>query len=286
MKKHAIILIISILIIIKLNAQSGWTREKNGIFAKAGVFTLSGNKYYGLDGRLNNGANTFYQTALTFYGEYGITKNITGIINYPYFKFQHYKGYDIVSGIGDPQLELKFSLWRKIPIVSLSIGAELPLASQDNKSFSKTEITPGFRDFANLPTGDGDFNYWGTLAISTGFGSSPGWFTIWGQYNRRSKGFSDQRRMGLELGYKWTTKFWTNARMVGLYQGKIKDKVGSASIVNGQGTQFTTLNIGASYEFIKHWSLTFDWQTYNDFLVKRKNVYSTPLFMAGISAEF
>jgi hypothetical protein len=286
MKKQSILLIISILFIIKSYSQSGWTREKNGIFAKAGIFTLSGNKYYGLEGRLNAGANTFYQTALIFYGEYGITKYVTGIINYPYFKFQHYKDFDIVSGIGDPQLELKFSLLRKIPVVSFSIGAEIPLASQDNKSFAKTETAPGLRDFANLPTGDGDFNYWGTLSISSGFGSTPGWFTIWGQYNRRSKGFNDQRRLGLELGYKWTTKFWTNMRIIGLFQSKKKENAGGASIVNGQGMQFTTSNVGVAYEFVKHWSFTFDWQTYNDFLAKRKNVYSTPLYMIGISAEF
>ena len=275
-----------------LSAQSGWTRNRGGFFGKAGYYIVSGNKYIQTDGQAAIG-NTFTQQAFTVYGEYGITKNITGILNYPLFKLNRYNITETVSGIGDPQLELRFALLKKIPVISASIGAELPLAGKTNFAYYK-EINPqlGVREYINLPTGEGDFKYWGSLSMSAGFGSVPGWGTIWGQYQVRGNDplsknpFHNRAKLGFEIGYKWTPKFWTNMRLLGLFDAQ-KSKTGStASITNGQGTQYTTLGLGASYEVIKHWNITFDYQNYNDFLVKRKNIYATPFFQLGVSTEF
>jgi hypothetical protein len=269
-----------------VEAQSGWTRNKGGVFLKAGYFNASSDQLLDANGNRVLGANKFSQDALTLYGEYGITKRLTAILNYPFYKFQRYLGYETASGFGDPQIELKWSLLRKIPVVSVSLGAELPFAAATNYSFIKT----GDRtQFANLPAGDGDFNYWGTLAVSSGFGTTPGWATIWGQYNRRGKPagftekFRDQTKLGFEVGYKWTPEFWTNARLSGLWT---QAPQANSSFINGDGAQYTTLMFGVSYEFIAHYSLTFDYQTYTDWLVKRKNIYSTPLYAVGFSAEF
>jgi hypothetical protein len=267
-------------------AQSGWTRNKGGGYLKTGFFAVGGNNYYDTEGVLNTQVNRFSQRALTFYGEYGINKNITAILNYPYFKFQNYDNYEVVKGIGDPQIEVKFSVLRKIPVVSLAFGVELPLAKSTNLSYANTENAFGVRDVVNLPTGDGDFNGWSTLAISSGFWEGLGWVSMWGRYDVRTEGYANQARLGIELGYKWTTKLWTNARLVGLYQMAEKSNASTASFINGQNTQWTTLNVGAAYELIKGWSVTFDWQTYNDFLVKRKNVYAVPLYQLGVSYEF
>ncbi len=283
-----IILFLSIVVLSNpiAHAQSGWTRGKGGIYAKAGVSTLSGDKYYGVDGNLNKNVRTFNQQLLTFYGEYGITKNVTVILNYPYLKFQHYKEFETVAGTGNPQIELRMALYKKIPVVSFAVGAELPISQQTNISNAKFETAPGIRESINLPSGYADFNYWGTLAISSGFGSTPGWATISGQYVIRGKEYSNQARLGFELGYKWTPKFWTNARLVGMYQIKKVKNASTGNITNGEGTEFTTFNIGSAYEFMKDWSITADFQTYNNSLVSLKNVYSAPFYQVGISAEF
>ena len=286
MKNILILLIISFLCLEKTNAQSGWTREKGGIYAKAGVSYLSSDKYYDVDGKLNKGSRKFYQQLLTFYGEYGINKNITAILNYPYLKFQHYKDFETVAGIGNPQVELRFALLKKIPVVSFAVGAELPVANQTNISQAKFETAPGIREAINLPAGYADFNYWGTLAISSGFGSTPGWATVFGQYLLRGKNYSNQAKLGFEIGYKWTPNFWTNARFVGLYQVKNANNTNTGNITNGEGTEFTTIGIGAAYQFKKNWHITADYQTYNSILVTLKNVYSTPFYQIGVSAEF
>jgi hypothetical protein len=191
-----------------------------------------------------------------------------------------------VAGTGNPQLELRFALYKKIPVVSLAIGAELPISQQTNISQAKFETAPGVRESTNLPSGYEDFNYWSTLAISSGFGSTPGWVTISGQFVKRGKNYSNQARLGFELGYKWTPKFWTNARLVGLYRIAKGDNASTGNITNGEGTEYTILNIGVAYELIKNWSITADYQTYNTLLVPLKNVYSAPFYQIGVSAEF
>ncbi len=270
---------------INSSAQSGWTRSKGGIYAKTGVSTLTSDKYYDTEGKLNTGSRQFYQQMLSFYGEYGVTKNITAILNYPFLKFQRYKDFETVKGIANPQLELRFALFKKIPVVSLAVGGEIPIAKQNNFSVAKFESAPGIRESVNLPAGYADFNYWGTLAISSGFGNVPGWATISSQYVVRGKNYSNQARLGFEIGYKWTPIFWTNARLTGFYQANKKAGT-TGNITNGESTEYTTIAVGAAYEFKKHWSITADFQAYNDILVRLKNVYSAPFYQIGFSIEF
>jgi hypothetical protein len=290
--KTAILLIFNILYTLNSAAQSGWTRNKGGFFGKTGYYIVSGNTYIDVEGKTQK-ANTFTQQAFTMYGEYGITKNITAILNYPFVKFNRYDITETVGGIGDPQLELRFALLKKIPVVSAGIGIEVPLAKKENLAYHKLENPLlGIKEFVNLPTGEGDFKYWTSLSVSSGLGNTPGWLTIWGQYQVRGKdplnknAFHNRAKLGFELGYKWTTKFWTNARLVGLYDAQKNKTLSSASFTNGQGTQYSTLGLGASYEFVHNWNITFDYQNYNDFLVKKTNIYATPFFQLGVSAEF
>ncbi len=267
--------------------QSGWTRNKGGIYAKAGFYTLNGSNYFNTEGVKTTASSRadFHQQALTFYGEYGVTKNITTILNFPYLKWQGYADDKRAVGVGNPQIELKFALYRKVPVVAFSVGAELPIASQTNFSEARTPDEFGVIQRVNLPTGYADFNYWGTLALSSGFWEGTGWATVFGQYIVRGKDFNNQTKLGFELGYKWTPQFWTNARLVGWYQAQAKNGA-TSSIVNGQNTEYTSLNIGAAYEIVKHWSLTLDYQTINNFLVRPKNIQGAPLFQVGVSAEF
>ena len=264
--------------------QSGWTRNKGGVYAKTGFYTSNGSNYFNTEG-VKSPSNDFHQQALTFYGEYGVTKNITTILNFPYFKGQGYADDKRAVGVGNPQIELKFALYRKVPVVAFSVGVELPFASQINYSEARQANNLGVVNRLNLPTGYPDFNYWGTLAISSGFWQGLGWVSAYSQYIVRGKDFNNQTKLGFEFGYKWSPRFWTNARLVGWYQAQAKNGV-NASIVNGQGTEYTSLGIGAAYEIVKHWSLTFDYQATNNILVRPKNIQDMSLFQLGMSAEF
>ncbi len=287
MKKICFLLFINFLYIGKsqMLGQSGWTRNKGGVYAKLGFYTLNGSIYYNTEG-VETPSNTFHQQAATLYGEYGINKKITAILNFPVFKTQYYTDYEAAKGVGNPQIELKFALFKKIPVVACFVGAELPLSNQTNFSTAKTANSIGLFDKINLPTGYADFNFWGTVAASSGFWQGMGWVTTYGQYIVRGTEFNNQAKLGFEIGYKWTPKFWTNARLVGWYQASSKTTTVNGSIFNGQGTQYTSFGIGTAYEIVKHWSLTADFQSFNNILVRPKNVLSAPFFQLGISAEY
>jgi hypothetical protein len=287
MKKLFFLLFINIFYVgqSQILGQSGWTRNKGGVYAKLGFYTLKGAKYFDTEGvKIAN--KTFHQQAMTLYGEYGINKNITAILNFPVVKKQFYSNYSAVTGLGNPQIEIKMSVLRKIPVIALSIGAELPIAKQANYSVAKTADNLGIFDKINLPTGYPDLNYWGTLAVSSGFWQGLGWGTFYGQYIFRGKDINNQAKFGIEMGYKWTPQFWTNARLVGWYKASSKTSNVNASFINGQSTQYTSLGIGAAYEIVKHWSLTADFQSVNNILVRPKNTQDAPFFQLGISAEF
>ncbi len=266
-------------------AQSGWTRNKGGVYAKLGFYTLNGSNYYNTEG-VKVASNTFHQRAMTVYGEYGINKNLTTILNFPVLKSQYYRDDEPAIGLGNPQIELKFAVLKKFPVVSFSVGAELPLAKQTNYSTARQANSLGIFEKTNLPTGYPDLNYWGTLAISSGFWQGMGWATVYGQYIFRGEDINNQAKLGFETGYKWTPKFWTNARLTGWYTASSKTTNVNGSIFNGQDTKFTSLGIGAAYEVVKHWSLTADYQSINNFLVRPKNTQDAPLFQLGVSAEF
>lgn len=266
-------------------AQSAWTRNKGGIYAKLGAYTSNGANYYDTEG-VKTASSAFHQRAITFYGEYGIHKNLTAIVNFPLLKTQYYRDDKPAMGVGNPQIELKMAILKKIPVVSFSVGAELPIAKQTNYSVARTANNLGIFEQNNLPTGYPDFNYWGTLAVSSGFWQGMGWATVYGQYIVRGKNINNQAKLGFETGYKWTPKFWTNARLTGWYTASSKTTTLNGSIFNGQDTEFTSLGIGAAYEIVKHWSLTFDYQQVSNILVRPKNTQDAPLFLLGVSAEF
>ncbi len=99
--KYIIVIVSLLLLQINVFGQSGWTREKGGLFVHASVNTFSSNDFYSVTGNLANQGDRFQSQALTIYGEYGITNRITGLINMPLYKSSRFSGTDRVGGIGD-----------------------------------------------------------------------------------------------------------------------------------------------------------------------------------------
>lgn len=270
-------------ICFKSSGQSGWTRSKKTYFVKLAYNFFQSNNYYNLEGE-NISTARFRQHAITFYGEYGVTDNLTIIAHVPLFKANGFETTETVYGLGDLKVELKYALFKKknIPL-TLSIAPEFPTGSRDNFATNKSNSF----ERINLPTGDGEFNVWTTLAGSVSFYPVEAYLSAHGAYNFRTSyqgyDFRDQFKFGMEAGYKLVNLIWINAILQA--QKSLGKQAGMTDFVRGDGTAFTSFGLGAAYEFIEHWSLSFLYWNYGDFIIKRRNIYSDPTFSIGVFYE-
>jgi hypothetical protein len=217
---------------------------------------------------------------MVFYGEYGVTDKFTVIANLPLQNFNGFETTETVSGLGDLRLEFKHSILKKILPLAISVAPEIPTGRANN--FANSIVNDFER--INLPSGDGEFNVWTTLATSFALGDFPFYGSLFGSYNYRTQydgiSFSDQIAVGMELGYKIADKVWVNARLNGLTS--VDEITEVTDFVRGDGTEYTSYSIGASVPVYKEFHLNLNYRNFNDLLFQRKNIYSGGVFTIGI----
>ncbi len=263
-------------------SQSGWTRKKNTYFLKTSFNLFSSSDYYTPDGAKLK-TTQFNQQSLNLYGEYGISDKFTAIINLPMLKLNSYDNTERASGIGDLKIELKYALLQKRIPVTIALAPEFPTGSKDNYAQNKLSAI----DQINLPTGDGEFNVWSTLAASHSFHPLPIYMSLSTTYNFRTqyKGFSfrDQVKFNFEAGYKLLDKIWFNGTLSA--QTSVGKSNGTTDFTRGEGTEFTAFGFGAAYEVANHWSVSLQTWGYADLIFDRKNIYSAPTYSIGVFYE-
>jgi hypothetical protein len=263
-------------------AQSGWTKEKTEGFYQLSFQSMKSNDYYSLGGELLE-TNQFSQQSLVFYGEYGVTDKFTIIANWPLQTWNGFETTETVSGLGDLRLEFKHAILKKYLPLTISVAPELPIGKANN--FSKSTIN----DFEqiNLPSGDGEFNVWTTLASSFALPKIPFYGSIFGSYNVRTEydgvQFSDQYALGAEIGYQIAQKVWVNARLNAL--ATVGDVLVATDFVRGDGTEYTSFSFGASVPVYKQLHLSLNYRNFNDLIFDRKNLYSSGVVSVGVYYE-
>jgi hypothetical protein len=283
-KKTAVLLFLSF-IAVEAFTQSGWTRKKSTYFIKASFNIFSSENFYNpAGGKLIT--TSFNQQSLALYGEYGISDKLTTIVDFPLLKLNSFENTETVTGIGDLKIEFKYALLTKKVPLAISVAPEFPTGSQDN--FAKnTQSNLGFVERINLPTGDGEFNVWTTLAASHSFHPLPIYVSLSTAYNFRTQynGFSfrDQVKFNFEAGYKLLDKVWLNGTLSA--QTSIGKERGATDFIRGEGTEFTAFGFGAAYEVVKHWSISLQTWGYTDLIFDRKNIYSAPTYSIGVFYE-
>ncbi len=267
----------------RLAAQSGWTKGKKEGFYQLSFQSMTSNDYYTLGGELLE-TNQFVQQSFVFYGEYGVTDRFTIIANLPLQTWNGFENTESVSGLGDLRLEFKHAILKKYLPLTISVAPELPIGTANN--FAKSTIN----DFEqiNLPSGDGEFNVWSTLASSFSLPNAPFYGTIFAAYNMRTGydgiQFSDQYALGAEIGYHIAKKFWVNARLNALATVG-GDLLIATDFVRGDGTEFTSYSFGASVPVYKQFNLSLNYRNFNDLIFERKNMYSSGVVSIGVYYE-
>lgn len=262
--------------------QSGWTKSKKEGFYQLAFNRFSSEDYYTLEGEKLK-TNEFTQNSLVFYGEYGISDRFTVIANWPLQVWNGFSSTETVSGFGDLRLEFKHALLKKYLPLSISVAPELPIGRANN--FAQSTLN----DFEsiNLPSGDGEFNVWTTLAASFALPNAPLYGNLFGSYNLRTQyqgvSFSDQLGFGIEVGYKIANLIWINSRLNTL--SSVEDIQVITDFVRGDGTEFTSYSFGTAIPIYQGIHLSLNYRNYADFLVARKNIYSAGTVSLGLYYE-
>lgn len=222
-------------------AGGGWPQKKNGGFFKLSQYILRSDQYFNPEGNLITVSPKISVYNTSFYGEYGITDRLTGIIYLPFFSrstlnnLQRRNGDfvegDAVNSVGDTDISLKYGLIIKGPVVlSARITFGLPLGN------------PSGGNTGTLQTGDGEFNQMLTLEASHSFYPLPLYVSLAAGFNNRTNNFSEELRFGAEAGY-------TIGKFTGIARFNVVE-----SLMNGDGN--TNANQGVFGNNIEYFSFS------------------------------
>ncbi|TAE55103.1 MAG: hypothetical protein EAZ89_06000 [Bacteroidetes bacterium] len=282
MKKTGFLLAFTLGFFAAAFAQSGWVKEKGQYFVKADLAVFQSRSYYNPLGTKVI-TSVFSQQMLNLYAEYGLGKRLALQGSFPVLRFNRYSGTQPAIGQGDLKLEVKYALLKGKTPLSLTISPELPTGRAN--AFANNKNIPG--DQINLPTGDGEFNVWTTLALSRGFGKV--YATIWSAYNVRTqyKGeiFQDVWQAGAEIGGAPAKNLWINAKL------RTQTSMGASvspnlGFVRGDASEFTQVSLGAYYKFRPKGGIAADLSAISGFLQPLTNMYAGSSFSLGWVWEY
>lgn len=203
--KKFIIVSLMFLVAASALAGGGWPQPKGKGYFKLSQSYLLSSRIFDGNGNVIDLTPSYGYFATSFYGEYGFTDRLTGIIYMPFFAraTKNELQYNqpgvpsepgaALNSFGDTDLAIKYGLIVNKPIVvSATILFGLPLG--DN----------GATNANALQTGDGEFNQMLRVDASHSFYPKKFYVSAYGAFNNRTKGFSDEVRFGAEIG--WTLK--------------------------------------------------------------------------------
>ena len=261
------------------SAQSGWVREKGSLLVKSDLFFFRATTYVNPQGNAIQ-TSAFTQATWHLYGEYGLGKRFALIGYMPLLRWNQFETTEPVIGQGDLKLELKYGLLTGKTPVSISIAPEIPTGR--SAAFAANQSIPG--DGIILPTGDGEFNVWTTLAASRSFGRA--YASLFGAYNFRTAyqglAFRDLYQIGGEIGVHATDALWLQLK------GRIQESVGESQhpelgFVRGDATTFTGLTLAGWYELNDTWGVAAEFGGSIPGLVPFRNLYVAPYYSVGVS---
>ena len=205
------------------SAGGGWTKQKGTGYYKVSHWWVNAAKQYSFNGNtVASPQEGIFNTSI--FAEYGVTDRFTAILNLPYSKSANNN--ESVTGIGDTDLAFKYRISKDGSkfVVAGTLLLGLPLGEELGGSDG------------SLQTGDGEFNQLLRVDVSKSFqvGSVNAYGNVYTAYNNRTDNFSDEFRLGLEVGAGFLkNKIWAIARI---------DMVESLE----NGTESTVLSDGAT----------------------------------------
>ncbi len=250
------ILVLAFVVTLPLFTQAGggWPKKKGTGYYKLSEWWIVADQHYTSTGLIDpNVTSAIFNTSL--YAEYGFTDRLTSILYFPFFSRALQN--DVVSGttgavttegeaintVGDTNLGFKYGLSGSGSKYSVAATLTFGLPLGENAGGSN----------GALQTGDGEFNQLIQLDVSRSFsiGKLPIYGNVYTGFNNRTEKFSDEFRLGAELGLSLAqTKLWLIGRLDVVESLKNGLTAAEGVAINGvfsNNTEFAAVTMEAAY---------------------------------------
>jgi len=284
--KMKYILSLSTLILFSVNSMSaggGWPTGKGKGYIKLAEWWVVSNKHY-TDNRAvdPNTTRGIYNT--TIYGEYGLSARWTAIAYIPVFSRSFvndevsettgevlFPG-EVINGVGDAQLGIKYSFnTNKKLALSTTLFFGIPIGESAGGSSG------------TLQTGDGEFNQMLQFDAGTGFniGGVNGYANVFAGYNNRTNGFSDEFRLGGEVGANFIqNKVGFTLRVASLKStDNGQERVGeNRTSIFSNNAEFVSISPEIRYNISEKWGVSANYATASS----GRLIFASPSYEIGV----
>lgn len=262
-------------------AGGGWTYIKGKGFVKISQNAIYSDQLFNPDGDITD-ITTIGYYATSLYAEYGLTDRLTAIayapiftrntLNKTRFRFSgmEFPG-DELNAFGDVDLSLQYGFYKSDTwVASVRVLFGLPIG----------EVSGG--ETGILQSGDGEFNQMIRLDLSRPI-SQNAWFSVYVGLNNRTNNFSDEYRLGAEIGTKLWSGFLAIAKVdvvQSFFNGDADPSQGGTIFSNN--TEFVSPSIELAYEMKNE--LGFSLSAAGAFA--GKNILAAPNYGIGLYKKF
>lgn len=217
-----------------------------GRFPAIGVTSLNTSSFYTPLGNKLNSAKYSDVTA-SFYGEYGITNNLTGMLYFPFLRHHSLETTDSVTRPGDAIVGFKYRFLRGATPLVVAVDFGIPTGEQQGLVAIKGVPDGSFR----LPTGDGELNTRASVYASRPFRDGNTFLSGGGGYNFRSRGFTDEVSYFVNARDHLFSAFWVTGTVMGLFPAREPNIERAVGFGVGEGVQYVTAGGEIQYNFTK-----------------------------------
>ncbi len=277
MTKKLIFVLFFLSIALGSLAGGGWPQPKGRGYFKLSQSYLLSPKYFDGNGNIIDLTPSFGYFATSFYGEYGFTDRLTGIIYMPFFaravknelRFNQSGINDAgasLNSFGDTDIAIKYGLIVNKPIVvSATVLFGLPLG--DN----------GASNANVLQTGDGEFNQMLRIDASRSFYPKKFYVSAYAGFNNRTKGFSDEVRFGAEIGLT-LKKFIPILKVSTVHSLFNGDAAANQNGIFSNNTEFISPALELNYQITEKVGVSASMAT----ALAARNILASPNFGVGV----
>lgn len=230
-------------------AGGGWPQPKSEGYFKLSQWWTVSDQHYTDSGLIDPNITTGFFSA-SIYAEYGFTNRLTGIVYAPLFARTYTNNQvsattnqvllngEAISGLGDFNLSLKYGI--TAPANGLAVSATITFGLPLGKELGGTQ--------ENLQLGDGEFNQ--ILTIDAGTGWNLGKTPMYAGFKNRNNGYSDEIRLGVELGAQFfNQKLWAIGRVKAVESRKneLNSELQNATSLFANNSEFTAYELELAY---------------------------------------